>query len=63
LKNGLRVYNGTHKALPEVQSQGCRSVRALPLGDEEVLIELDGEQSGRLPATFEILPRAIDLLV
>ncbi|MGZ6007000.1 MAG: hypothetical protein ACXWKS_06040 [Rhizomicrobium sp.] len=26
-----------------------------------VLIETDGESAGRLPATFEILPRAINL--
>lgn len=63
LKHGLKVYSGTHKELPEVVCRGCRSVRALPASDREVLIELDGEQSGRLPATFELLPRALDLLV
>jgi len=26
-----------------------------------VLIEVDGESAGRLPATFEILPRALNL--
>ncbi|MDX6270573.1 MAG: YegS C-terminal kinase beta sandwich-like domain, partial [Acidobacteriota bacterium] len=27
--------------------------------DERVLIEIDGELSGTLPATFEIIPRAL----
>ncbi len=63
LKHGLKVYNGSHKALPEVLCRGCRSVRAVPVSDGEVLIELDGEQSGRLPATFDLLPNALDLLV
>ena len=27
--------------------------------NEEVVIEIDGELPGRLPATFEILPKAL----
>ena len=63
LKHGLKVYNGTHRELPEVMSRGCRSVQASPASDDAVLIEIDGEQCGRLPARFELLPGALDLLV
>jgi diacylglycerol kinase family enzyme len=31
--------------------------------DEVVLLDVDGEQPGRLPATFEILPHALWVLV
>ncbi len=62
LKHGLKVYSGAHKGLGEVMCRACRSVRAEPVGEEDVLIELDGEQCGKLPATFEVLPGALDLL-
>jgi diacylglycerol kinase family enzyme len=31
--------------------------------DSAFRVDLDGEQPGGLPATFELLPKAIDLLV
>jgi diacylglycerol kinase family enzyme len=39
-------------------------VVAVPVAEtrgKPVLIETDGENAGRLPATFEILPRALNL--
>jgi YegS/Rv2252/BmrU family lipid kinase len=62
LKHGLKIYNGAHRALPEVSSRACRSVRAEPVGGAEVLLELDGELPGRLPASFEVLPGAVELI-
>jgi diacylglycerol kinase family enzyme len=41
-----------------------RKVVAVPVAETQgkaVLIETDGESAGRLPATFEILPRALNL--
>jgi diacylglycerol kinase family enzyme len=32
-----------------------------PLGDAPVLLEADGEQPGRLPARFTVLPGALAL--
>ncbi len=57
LRNSLRVYRGTHLSHPKVSLQRCRKLEAIPVTGQEVLIELDGEQIGRLPATFEVLPR------
>lgn len=62
LQHGAKIYSGRHAALPEVCIAPVRGLRAEPLGSEEVLVELDGEQPGRLPATFEVLPAAIPLL-
>jgi YegS/Rv2252/BmrU family lipid kinase len=56
-----RIYKGTHLGLPEVIS--ARGSRVEATSDEEVLIDMDGEQPGRLPITLEVLPGAINLIV
>ena len=63
LQHAAKVYAGTHTKLKEVQVGAARTVRAEPLGRSEVLIDLDGEQPGRLPASFDILPAALTLIV
>jgi diacylglycerol kinase (ATP) len=58
------LYTGEHLNRPHVQSLRGRTVMAVPVAETKgrpVLIELDGESAGRLPATFEILPRALNL--
>lgn len=58
------LYTGEHLKLPHVRSLRGRKVMAVPVAETKgraVLIELDGESVGRLPATFEILPRALNL--
>ncbi len=53
------IYRGTHIDLPDVECLRGRKVTAE--SDDEVLLDVDGEAPGRLPATFEILPGAIGL--
>jgi diacylglycerol kinase (ATP) len=56
------LYEGRHLALPEVASRRGALVEAEPLAaGAEVLLEIDGEPLGRLPARFEILPGALAL--
>ena len=58
------IYTGEH-----LNNSGVRALRgvkivAAPVAEtmgRPVLIEVDGENAGRLPATFEILPRALNL--
>ena len=57
--NMPRIYRGTHVDLPDVEFLRGRRVTAE--SDDEVLLDVDGEAPGRLPATFEILPGAIGL--
>jgi YegS/Rv2252/BmrU family lipid kinase len=60
LLNSLSLYRGTHLSLEEVQSKLIRSIEIAPaIPDEIVLIETDGELPGRLPAKFEIVPKAL----
>ena len=64
VKNGLSIYTGKHTALPEVKIVRCKKLEAKPQNDgDKVFIDLDGEQPGVLPASWEIVPAAIDLLV
>jgi diacylglycerol kinase (ATP) len=55
--HGWKLINGSHLSHPKISLVRGRKVEAFPEDDQEVLLELDGEQLGRLPATFEILPR------
>lgn len=63
LRHGLKIYAGRHRDLPQVRMRTCKRVVVEPArAGERVLLELDGEQPGALPATFEVVPRAIPLL-
>lgn len=57
------LYDGTHVTLPNTRTFRARTVEAEPLGDEPVLLDVDGEQPGRLPARIEMLPRALRVRV
>ncbi len=58
------IYTGEHLGNPNVRVVRGRKVVAAPVAETHgrpVLIETDGEGVGRLPATFEILPRALNV--
>jgi YegS/Rv2252/BmrU family lipid kinase len=58
------IYTGEHIRKPHVRVLRGQHVVVAPVAEtrgQAVLIETDGEAAGRLPATFEILPRAINL--
>jgi diacylglycerol kinase (ATP) len=58
-RNSYRLYLGTHLGLRDVRHARARRVSARADDDAEVSIEVDGELVGRLPATFELLPKAL----
>jgi diacylglycerol kinase (ATP) len=58
------IYTGEHLNNPAVTALRGAKVVAVPVAETRgrpVLIEVDGESAGRLPATFEIYPRALNL--
>lgn len=60
------IYTGEHVGQPNVRVLRGPQVVAAPVaetGHHPVLIEADGESAGQLPATFDILPRALNLRV
>jgi YegS/Rv2252/BmrU family lipid kinase len=58
LRKGM-LYDGTHVRLAHTQTLRVRTLEAEPLGGEKVLLDVDGEQPGMLPARFTIVPGAL----
>ena len=54
-----KVYKGTHIPHPRIREERARvvSIECDPIG----LIEADGEVLGHTPATFRVLPAALQL--
>ena len=60
LTNTHKLYRGTHLEMEEVYQARARVVTARPARkNENVMVEIDGELPGYLPATFEILSKAL----
>jgi len=56
------IYKGTHLQSPKTVATRSRSLLALPVDETaEILVDIDGEAPGRLPASFEIVPGALKL--
>lgn len=67
-RSGLRevssiadLYQGRILSWPSVVHTRGKVVEAAPLSHEPVLLDVDGEQPGRLPARFTLLPGALRL--
>jgi YegS/Rv2252/BmrU family lipid kinase len=62
LKDPNAIYRGEHLKNPKIFHVPGRKIEARPApGAREVLLDVDGEAPGRLPATFTILPGALTL--
>jgi len=59
LLNLVRLYRGTLEQHPKVTVLKGRKLAAWSA--DEVLLDMDGEMPGKLPATFEILPGALQV--
>ncbi|HEY5883750.1 MAG TPA: diacylglycerol kinase family protein [Pyrinomonadaceae bacterium] len=60
LANAPRIYIGAHLSIPEVGHALASKVIARPVNEaERIEIEVDGELPGYLPATFQILAKAL----
>jgi diacylglycerol kinase (ATP) len=60
LLSSHRLYSGTHLSMEKMALVHGVKIRAVPAGNEErILLEVDGETPGRLPATIEMLPKAL----
>jgi YegS/Rv2252/BmrU family lipid kinase len=57
------LYSGRLVKWPTVKVARAKEVRAEPAAGGRVLLDVDGEQPGQLPATFTIVPGAVRLKV
>jgi diacylglycerol kinase (ATP) len=58
--NAPRIYLGSHLSMDQVHHSLARKVVARAASNnEEIALEIDGELPGHLPATFQVLPRAL----
>lgn len=59
-RNVYKIYTGTHLSHPKISLIRGHKIEVNPADQmETVLIEVDGEQVGSLPATFEIIPTTL----
>lgn len=63
VRNSQRLYKGTHLELDKVSERRAARVHAESVDGQDVLLDVDGEAPGLLPATFKIMPKALRLIV
>ena len=56
-----KIYKGTHLKIPEIFFQKVRKFTAE--SSEQVILDIDGESPGFLAATFEVLPKILNLQI
>jgi diacylglycerol kinase family enzyme len=57
-----RLYKGEHIGMKGIETLRATAIHAEPVDpDARILIDMDGEQPGRLPATLTLHPHAIHL--
>ncbi len=64
IRDLTQLYGGRHRDHPAVTILRARKVLVEPVGSAMVngaLLDIDGESPGRIPAIFEVLPRALTL--
>ena len=64
IRDLTQLYGGRHRNHPAVTMVRARKVLVEPVGSamaDGALLDIDGESPGRIPATFEVLPRALTL--
>ena len=64
LLNAHTLYRGTHLDLPEVKSKLAKRIEISAVDhSEDIHLETDGELPGKLPAVYEIVPKALKVRV
>lgn len=53
------LYSGAHLNHPNVSVHRGRKIEAKPLSNAPIYLDVEGEAPGSLPATFEVVPRAL----
>jgi diacylglycerol kinase family enzyme len=57
-----KLYRGEHLGHPQIRVFKAREVVAEAVGGATVLLDLDGEQPGKLPVRYRVVPSALKVL-
>ena len=60
---GRHLYSGTHLNLENVSERRATTVYAESVDGQDVVLDVDGEVPGLLPATFTVMPEALSLVL
>jgi diacylglycerol kinase (ATP) len=63
LLNAHTLYRGTHVELAEVKCKRAKRIEISATDNVEIHLETDGELPGKLPAVYEIVPKALRIRV
>ena len=64
LLNAYRLYDGSHLSLAEVKHKNAKRIEVRPANKNEIIyLEADGELPGRLPAIYQIVPKALKVRI
>ena len=63
LLNAHTLYRGTHIDLAEVKCKRARRIEISAADNIEIHLETDGELPGKLPAVYEMVPKALRIRV
>ena len=63
-RNVWRIYSGNHLSHPKISLIHGQHIEVDPADeeDQDVLIEVDGEQVGKVPVSFDILPSTFSVI-
>jgi YegS/Rv2252/BmrU family lipid kinase len=60
LASGRRLYSGSHLSMAKVTARRAKVIEAEPIDPGAVVeLDVDGENPGKLPARFEVMPAAL----
>lgn len=59
----ISIFSGEHINHPNVVYFKSKKISVEALENENVTVDIDGEYGGKLPATYEVLPRAFEIFV
>lgn len=59
----INIFRGEHINHPNVKYFKSRKIKVQSLDEDDITIDIDGEYGGTLPATYEVLPRAFQILI
>ncbi len=63
VRHSSKIYAGTHGALPEVRMMRGARITVTPLARaSDIPVDCDGEQMGKAPVRFEVLPKQLTLI-